>query len=192
MRVSGKAGVRQMGKSALRSAAPYLVGLVVAALLYHYAQNIVYTPRPGMLGPDFWPKLIIVLMAAVCLFEVVRSFTGLKSNGGGIGDALEGEQDEDSETKPQAYPWLLGGGIALVLVYAVVVGTFGFFLSTFLFLAIFMYLGRYRNHVAIWLTSAVITFMAALIFTRFAYVSLPRGTPPFDAFTEFVHLIIGG
>jgi hypothetical protein len=192
LRENGKAGVHPMGKSALRSAAPYVVGLVVAALLYHYAQNIEYTPRPGMLGPDFWPKIVIALMAAVCLFEIVRSFVGLKSDGGGIGDALEEEQPEPGEAKPQTYPWLLGGGIGLVLVYAVLVGTLGFFLSTFLFLAVFMYLGRYRNHVAIWSTSVVITLMAALIFTRFAYVSLPRGTPPFDAFTDFVHLIVGG
>jgi hypothetical protein len=190
--VSGKAGVHPMGKSRLRSAAPYVVGLVVAALLYHYANNIEYTPRPGMLGPDFWPKAVIALMAAVCLFEIVRSFAGFKSTGGGIGDVLEGEQDGPGETAPRTYPWLLGGGIALVIVYAVLVDILGFFLSTFLFLAIFMYLGRYRNHIAIWTTSIVITLAAALIFTRFAYVSLPRGAPPFDAFTNFVHVIVGG
>lgn len=181
-----------MNKSALRSAAPYVVGLVVAALLYHYANNIEYTSRPGMLGPDFWPKAVIALMAVVCLFEIVRSFAGLKSNSGGIGDALEGEQGEPGETAPRTYPWLLGGGIALVIVYAVLVNILGFFLSTFLFLAIFMYLGRYRNHIAIWITSVVIILAAALIFTRFAYVSLPRGMPPFDAFTDFVHILVGG
>ena len=73
-----------------------------------------------------------------------------------------------------------------------VVDTLGFLLSTFLFLAVFMYFGRYRNHVAIWSTSAVITILAALLFMRLAYVSLPRGTPPFDAFTDFIRVMVGG
>ena len=55
-----------------------------------------------------------------------------------------------------------------------------------------MYLGRYRNHVAIWLTSTVITFFIALVFVRLAYVSLPRGVPPFDRFTDFMRIVVGG
>ena len=60
----------------------------------------------------------------------------------------------------------------------------GFLLSTFLFLAAFMYLGRYRKHVAIWGTSAVVTVLCGVLFLRFAYVSLPRGDPPFDRVTD--------
>jgi hypothetical protein len=87
---------------------------------------------------------------------------------------------------------MLAGGIVLVIVYAVVVDTLGFLLTTFLFVAAFMYLGRYRKHVAVWTTSAVVTLMAALIFMRFAYVSLPRGEPPFDAATDFIRVMLGG
>ena len=64
----------------------------------------------------------------------------------------------------------------LVVVYALVVEILGFLLSTFLFLAAFMYLGRYRRHVAIWATSAGVDVLAAaVLFMRIAYVSLPRG-----------------
>jgi putative tricarboxylic transport membrane protein len=181
-----------MDKSAIRSALPYFVGLVVAGLLYHYAQQIEYTPRAGALGPDFWPKVAIALMAAMCVFEIVRIFTGLKSETHGVTDALEEGHPETAEAPPQKYPWLLAAGIVLVTVYAFVVDTLGFLLSTFLFLSAFMYLGRYRNHAAIWGTSTVITLAAALIFMRFAYVSLPRGTPPFDAFTDFIRVMVGG
>jgi len=182
-----------MDKSAIRSAFPYVVGLVVAALLYHYAQQIEYTPRPGAFGPDLWPKVAIGLMAAMCIFEIVRIFTGLKSETHGVTDALEeDEQPESVEAPPQKYPWLLAAGIGLVIVYAFVVDTLGFLLSTFLFLSAFMYLGRYRNHTVIWVTSTVITLAAALIFMRFAYVSLPRGTPPFDSFTDFIRVMVGG
>ena len=84
------------------------------------------------------------------------------------------------------------GGIVLVLLYALLVAPLGFFLSTFLFLAAFMYLGRYRRHVMVWSVSGFITIMAALIFTRFAYVSLPRGIPPFDRVTDFIRIMLGG
>jgi hypothetical protein len=179
-----------MGKSAIRSMLPYVVGLAVAAVLFFFARQIEYAPRPGSLGPDFWPKLAIGLMAAVCLFEILRTFAGLKTEAHGVADALE--QGEDSEEPAKTYPWLLAGGIALVGVYAFVVNTLGFLLSTFLFLVAFMYLGRYRRHVAVWSTSAIVTLLAALIFMRFAYVSLPRGEPPFDAFTDFIRVMLGG
>jgi hypothetical protein len=178
-----------MDNGALRTALPYFVGLAVAAVLFFFARQIQYTPRPGMLGPDFWPKMAIGLMAVVCLFEIARGFAGLKSETHGVADALE--SDDDEETAP-TYPRLLVGGIVLVAVFAVVVDILGFLLSTFLFLAAFMYLGRYRKHVAVWSTSAAVTVLAALIFIRFAYVSLPRGVPPFDVFTDFIRVMLGG
>lgn len=179
-----------MDKSAIRATLPYVVGLAVAAVLFHFAQTIEYTARPGMLGPDFWPKAAIGLMAIVCLLEIGRILLGLRGDTHGVGDALE--KAEDEEEAPATYPWLLVGGIVLVSAYAVVVDILGFLLSTFLFLAAFMYLGRYRRHGAIWATSAGVTLMAALIFMRIAYVSLPRGVPPFDAVTDFVRIMLGG
>jgi putative tricarboxylic transport membrane protein len=177
-----------MDRSAIRSVFPYVVGLAVAAVLFHYAQQIEYTPRPGVLGPDFWPKMAIGLMTIVCLFEIARALLGNREEAHGVSDALEkAEEEEPAKT----YPWLLVGGIVLVSVYAAVVDILGFLLASFLFLSAFMYLGRYRNHAAIWGTSTVITLLAALIFMRFAYVSLPRGTPPFDAVTDFIRIIVG-
>ncbi len=179
-----------MDRSVIRSTIPYVVGLAVAAVLYHYAQDIQYTPRPSALGPDFWPKMAIGLMAVVCLFEIARRLAGFGTEMHGVADELEKVEEEEAPAK--TYPWLLVGGIVLVAVYAVVVDTLGFLLSSFLFLSAFMYLGRYRNHLAIWGTSAIITIMAALLFMRFAYVSLPRGAPPFDAFTDFIRIMLGG
>jgi putative tricarboxylic transport membrane protein len=178
-----------MDRSVIRSALPYIVGLAVAAALYVYAGRIEYTPRPGLLGPDFWPKLAIGLMAAACLFEIMRVFTGLKVETHGVADAIEKDEGEEP---PKTYPRLLIGGIVLVTVYALVVDILGFLLATFLFLAAFMYLGRYRRHAMVWGVSALITVLAALIFMRFAYVSLPRGDPPFSAFTDFIRIMLGG
>lgn len=178
-----------MQKNAIQSAFPYVIGLAVAALLFYFAQQIQYTPRAGMLGPTFWPKMAIGLMAAACLFEIGRKLAGFKSEMQGIAEALE---KDDGEAQAPVYPVLLIGGIISVVVYALVVDVLGFLLSTFLFLAFFMYLGRYRKHVAVWSISAAVTVLAALIFIRFAYVSLPRGVPPFDAVTDFIRIILGG
>jgi len=179
-----------MGKTALRQTLPYAAGLIISGILYHYAQQIEYSPRPGDLGPDFWPKATIGVMALVCLVEIVRRLLGMNQETHGIAETFEKEGDEEEGASPK-HPRLLIGGMVLVLVYAAVVTKLGFLLSTFIFLIAFMYLGRYRNHLAIWLTSTGITLGAALLFMRVAYVSLPRGEPPFDAFTDFIRLIIG-
>lgn len=178
-----------MNRTAIRATLPYWVGLAVAGLLFYYARKIEYTPRPGTLGPAFWPEAAIALMAIACLFEIVRGFLGLKNETRGVEEILEGEE---AETPAKTYPLLLAGGIALVTVYAIVVDYFGFLLSTFFFLAAFMYLGRYKRHLAVWLTSLGVTFAAAILFMRIAYVSLPRGVPPFDVVTDIVRTILGG
>jgi hypothetical protein len=55
-----------MDTTLFRSITPYLVGLAIAVALYFYANTIVYTPRPGSLGPETWPELAILLLAASC------------------------------------------------------------------------------------------------------------------------------
>ncbi|HET9717426.1 MAG TPA: tripartite tricarboxylate transporter TctB family protein [Pseudolabrys sp.] len=178
-----------MDKALFRSVLPYAVGLLVAAVLLYYAQQIQYTPRPGMIGPAFWPKMAIGLMAVVCFFEIGRLLLGFKSVMQGIAEALE--KEEDKEEAP-VYPGRLIGGIVLIIIYALVVDFLGFLLSTFLFIAAFMYIGGYRKHLAVWSISLGVTLLAALVFIRFAYVSLPRGVPPFDAITDFVRMMLGG
>ena len=173
----------------IRSTAPYIIGLIVAAVLYHYAGRIDYTPRPGLLGPDFWPKAAIGLMAVVCLLETVKRAAGFRAEARGVEEVLEEGAGEEPK---RTYPLLLAGGVLLVLAFAVLVPIVGFLLGTFLFLPAFIYLGGYRNHLVVWSFSAVITVMAALIFLRIAYVSLPRGEPPFDRFTDFVRVMLGG
>ena len=91
----------------------------------------------------------------------------------------------------RAFPWLVAGGIALVGLYAVLVPVLGFLLATFLFIAAFMYLGRYRRHGAVWAISVAVTGLVGILFLRIAYVSLPRGIPPFDRITDVFFLIPG-
>src|SRR5205085_12116362 len=73
---SGRPHAEQRMSSRIRSALPYAIGLGVAVLLFISASHIQYTPRPGQIGPDFWPKIAIALMAVVCLIEIVRALVG--------------------------------------------------------------------------------------------------------------------
>jgi hypothetical protein len=60
-----------------------------------------------------------------------------------------------------------------------------------LFLAAFIYLGRYRRHAVIWAFSSAMTVLMGVLFLRVAYVSLPRGIPPFDRISDLFLLIPG-
>ena len=178
-----------MQNSLVRSILPYVVGLGIAVVLYIYAGTIDYTPRGHELGPEFWPRLAILLMAVSCVWELSRRVIAGNKDATGIIEALDREPHEE-EAAP-AYPRLLIGGIVLMAIYAVAVPYLGFILGTFLFLTAFMYVGRYRDHGAIWLTSTAVTVLCGVLFLRVAYVSLPRGIAPFDRVTDIFFLLPG-
>ena len=167
-----------MDKALFRSIAPYAVGLAVAVTLYIYAGTIVYSPRPGQLGPEVWPRLAILLMGACCVFEISRRLIAGNQDATGFLEAFD--RALEAGDKQPVYPRLLIGGIVLMAIYAVLVPVLGFILGTFLFLAAFMYVGGYRAHLSIWGASALVTVFCGILFLRIAYVSLPRGIPPFD------------
>ena len=141
-----------MDKALFRSIVPYAVGLAIAAALYLYAGTFDYAPRPGQLGPDVWPRLAILLMGGSCLFEISRRLIIGNQDAAGFMEAFD--REPEVEEKQPVYPRLLIGGIVLMAIYAVLVPVLGFILGTFLFLAAFMYVGGYREHRAIWGTSA--------------------------------------
>ena len=172
-----------------RAMVPYLVGLAIAAALFVYTGHLDYSPRPGQLGPATWPRLVIGLMALACLLEIARVTIGGKAAPRGIAAPLE--EAGETESEPARFPALVAGGIALVGLYAVLVPVLGFLLATLLFIAAFMYLGRYRRHGPVWAISAAVTVLVGILFLRIAYVSLPRGIPPFDRITDVFFLIPG-
>jgi hypothetical protein len=176
-----------MNKVLFRSIVPYAVGLAIAAALYLYAGTFDYAPRSGQLGPEVWPRIAILLMGGSCLFEISRRLIIGNQDATGFMEAFDREPDVEG-TQP-VYPRLLIGGIVLMAIYAVLVPVLGFILGTFLFLAAFMYVGGYRAHRAIWGTSAVVTIFCGILFLRIAYVSLPRGIPPFDRATDIFFAI---
>jgi len=178
-----------MSSTLFRSIIPYLVGLAVATALYIYAGTIEFTRRGHELGPDVWPRLAILLMGVSCVWEIARRLIAGNRDATGFIEAFDREPHEDD--KSPVYPRLLAGGVVLMAVYAVLVPYLGFLLGTFFFLAAFMYVGRFRDHRTVWLTSALVTVLCGVLFLRIAYVSLPRGVAPFDKVTDLFFLIPG-
>jgi putative tricarboxylic transport membrane protein len=175
-----------MDRSRILGALPYAVLLVLAAIFYSIAGDIQYSQRPGNLGPGFWPKLAIGLIAIVSLLETVRILLGRRGEARGIGDALEGDAEEEAAAGGERHLGLLLAGVGLTLGYGILIPYLGFPLATFLFLVFFMYVGGYRRHAIIWLSSAVGVLVFAIIFLRIVYVSLPRGVAPFDRLTDVI------
>ncbi len=177
-----------------RGALPYVGALGISVLVYVLAGHIDFTPRPGTLGPDAWPKMAALLIGAAAVFELARRAI---AGGSGADDAdgfVLGIPDEadipDEAPEGQSNTSMLLGGVALTILYALVLPVFGFMLASFLLLVIFMYLGGVRRHLAVWATAAVGIFVFAFIFLKIAYISLPRGAPPFSHVTEFVTTVL--
>jgi putative tricarboxylic transport membrane protein len=169
-------------------ALPYAVLLAAAAVFYAIAGDMEFQAQPGTLGPDFWPKAALVLMGLVCLYEIARALLfGKAVETHGIAHVLEGDEAEEEEEAPRR-PVLLVAGGALTLAYGVFITILGFPLATFIYLVAFMYLGGYRAHATIWLSSLIGIAVIANLFLNVVYVSLPRGIPPFDRVSD---LIIG-
>jgi len=183
----------------LRWALPHLVMLLVSALLYWAAMQIDTRAAEGgrRIGPDFWPKAIIVIMGALCLYEVVKrlvvksSFTAegltgeLHHNPAGPAPVAEeaaaaaGAAPDSGQPPQRDYPGQLLAGIVLIAAFALGVDWLGFFVATAVFLSAFMLIGGLRRPLLACAIGVAGSFALIVIFMRVAYISLPLGAGPF-------------
>ncbi|MGH6609207.1 MAG: tripartite tricarboxylate transporter TctB family protein [Burkholderiaceae bacterium] len=181
----------------LRLALPHTVLLLVAALLY-YATTFIDTSGSGgtRLGPDFWPKIIIGAMAALCIYEIgKRLIVGVTRDATGLITGLERApiEAEGASALPRARTdnRKLAAGIALIAMFVVGVVYVGFFIGTVLFLALFSWIGGYRRAWPVALVSVIGAFVLLVIFMRVAYVSLPLGVGPFQQISVTLLRLMG-
>jgi putative tricarboxylic transport membrane protein len=177
--------------------APYVVILGIAALLYRSASGIDFFAPAGRIGPDFWPKMVLILMIATCVYEIVK--IGLFSSDESVSGVLqtlsasppvEGSEPAVADDV-RSYPLLLVLGIGVTVLYAAVVPVAGFFLTTVTYLVAFIWLGRYRR---MWIAFGVGlagTLLMLFFFMRVAYISLPIGTAPFSVVSLFLMQVMG-
>ena len=183
--------------TAFARAAPYLVVGCVAGYLYYVASAITYSARPGTLGPDFWPRLILGLIVAACIYEVTKilvlrkttEVTGVLDQ---LVDATAGEQERSElGVESKSRPVLLLLGIALTAAYVAGIQTLGFFTATVPYLAAFIALGGYRRWGVVAVTSVLGTLLMFFFFMKVVYISLPLGEPPFRSITLGLMQLLG-
>lgn len=175
-------------------AAPYAVLLAAAAYFYHLAGSFEFAAPAGRIGPDAWPKIILGLLAAVCLYEIGRSFLGSAAGAApGLLQSLMARAADDADGVHAAgrSPGLLLAGIAVTMAYALLVDVIGFFVATALYLAAFMTIGGYRRYGVIALTSVAGSLGLMVIFMRIVYISLPPGVGLFRALSFGLLALLG-
>ena len=189
-------------KERLRLALPHAVLLLVAGFLYYATAFIDTAASATRIGPDFWPKVIIVAMAALCLYEISkRLISGDTRDAAGLIAGLDRAPPEiegapataevPAPTPTQPNPRKLAAGLVLIAGFVVGVAYVGFFVGTALFLALFSWIGGYRRPLPVALISVVGAFVLLVIFMRIAYVSLPLGFGPFQQLSVLLLRLIG-
>ena len=177
----------------LLRASPYIVVQLAAMVLYQVAGRIEFPAAPGRIGPDFWPKSILVLLGLVCFYEIIKNLlVGETFTAAGLLEKLMKDSGAtEGEEKLRSYPLLLVGGIVLTVIYVATIDKLGFFLATIAYLALFMVIGRYRRWRVIAISSALGSLGLMFIFMKVVYVSLPLGVEPFSAVSLLLLRIMG-
>lgn len=177
----------------LLRASPYIVVQLAAMLLYQVAGRIEFPAAPGRIGPDFWPKSILVLLGLVCVYEIIKNLlVGETFTAAGLLEKLMKDSGANAgEESLRSYPLLLGGGIVLTIIYVASIDKLGFFLATVAYLALFMAIGRYRRWGVIAIASVLGALALIFIFMKVVYVSLPLGVEPFSAVSLWLLATMG-
>lgn len=181
----------------MRRIAPYLIVLAIAGCLYFFASQIDYAAPGGRIGPDFWPKAILILAMATCAYEIIKNlfFTSADHELPGVLKSIIEEAPAETEIAPQqeekTYPHLLLTGMAMTVAYVALIETLGFFLSTFFYLAGFMLVGRYRRIGVALATSLIGSLVFMFVFMKIVYVSLPLGHEPFSQVSFLLMRLMG-
>ena len=73
-----------MATEKIKRIIPHSVILLISAYFYFLASQFGVVARGGNLGPDFWPKLLLGLTMATCVYEIIKNilFNQNKMEGG--------------------------------------------------------------------------------------------------------------
>ncbi|MBN1570827.1 MAG: tripartite tricarboxylate transporter TctB family protein [Acidobacteria bacterium] len=177
-----------MFSQATRKIAPYALTFTAALYLYLQADSFAYFARRGILGPDFWPKILLVLTMAACFYEIIKRIFSKKYI---LQNQTAPLHPEAVLNKCKMHTGILLWVLAITVAYACLLTTLGFPLCTFLYFILFMIATRYRNAWAILANSLIGTLILAVIFMKAVHVSLPLGREPYSEITFFILGVLG-
>lgn len=147
----------------------FFAGLLLLVLGYtEMAFELEWRTTAGRIGPGFFPRIIGILGALICLGALVNS---LRGHGGGEVDDGEAESGEaDLGRHPLLLLAVTGGGAAMVMVFlvlgAVVTG------------AVFMFFVLALLNPRAWVLNAVLSIAVPLGLYLLFQTALNSGLPP--------------
>jgi len=174
-----------MSREKIQKMVPYGIIILISVYFYGLAGQFRFSARPGHLGPDFWPKMLLALTMLTCLYEIIKTAFFTK---------ITREEKSPSEKKAatrRSYPELLVIAIVMTFAYVYFISVLGFVLCTFLYFFLFMIVGRYRKIWAVLLNSVIGTLVLVFVFMKIVYVSLPLGQEPFLSISLFILGLLG-
>ncbi len=115
-------------------------------------------PREQQVGPAIVPQLWIFFLVALNIYLLIRGITG--------------REGEDPEKGRIDTVFLF---LALVVIYLVAIQLIGYFISTFFFIVLAMYMLAYRNYVVIFSTAVGWLIFSYFAFFKLLFVPLPKG-----------------
>jgi len=178
----------------LRHVLAHALLLLASIYLYRVAAAITSNAGPGRIGPEFWPKAILVAMGLLCAWEIVKRLVlRSRSEARGLVGALDRPQGAEGAAGAETpfRPGMLAAGIALVFGYVLAVPWLGFFVATAVFLAAFPWCGGLRRPALTATLGVAGSLVLVVMFMRVAYISLPLGEGPFRALSLALLAAIG-
>lgn len=171
---------------------PYAIILIVGVYLLHLTRGFDYDQMAGSLGPDAWPRLVLLLMIGACAFEGVRLalfWKGDRPSPAMTEDAAARDLDEADvghDNLRQA-----ACALAAITCYLLALPYVGFFVATLLFIFIFAFIAGYRRPLVMSVVALSLTLGFMFMFMRVIYVSLPIGAEPFSQVSIWIMKVLG-
>lgn len=174
----------------LRELGPYVLIVGAAIFFYHVASEISYTEISGQMGPERWPKIIIGLLIAVCVFEILRRIV-VSVRPRSVVAGEDDLADEGFSQRMEAHPLLVVAATAATVGYLLLFDLVGFFVATIMYLAAVMRIGGVRKPALLASLSLIISFAFSFFFMKLVYVALPLGKGPFAKISLIVMTLVG-
>lgn len=163
---------------------PYLKGeIIISAVVFFGSILLFWETRKfeglavyGRLGPEYWPRFLLVLMMVISVFIAASTVNQVRK--GYAKPGLQGTFDTGTMR--------LFLAIGLIVFYISFMRVFGFLTLTPFLMIAFMYLLGERSKFWMIFLSLFMPILIVLLFTKVMYVPLPRGM---GIFLKISHLI---
>lgn len=165
--------------------------LVFAGLAYVFSFNFSRDIEMYKFGAAGWPRVLIFLIVAAAIGQLIQLLRGREVDARAVAAGNQSNIADAAGRHDTASIIRMGLTLALPLVYAGLLNYTGYYFTTPLFLAGYLYLIGERRVKWLVVVPLVIWVVLTILFTRFLYVGLPVGYwPGFYDFSNWLIVLI--